>query len=111
MKRLVPALLLLCLLISADVAQESYVGEITRWRADHEKQLRSEDDWLTLAGLFWLKPGVNTIGAGRNYDVVLTKSFSGGKFGEIVLSENGALLTVAPGVRAISGEARTSTMT
>jgi len=92
-------------------AQTSYVADVSKWRADHEKQLRSEDDWLTVAGLFWLKQGLNTVGSGPGYDVELTKSFSKGKFGEITLSEHGVVLALAPGVKALAGDAPISTMT
>jgi hypothetical protein len=37
-----------------------------------ESDLKKEDGWLTLAGLFWLKDGVNTVGAGPQFDVQLT---------------------------------------
>ena len=32
-----------------------------------------DDGWLTLAGLFWLKPGKNTVGSGENSDFMLPK--------------------------------------
>jgi uncharacterized protein (DUF1684 family) len=92
-------------------AQTSYVAEITKWRADHEKQLRSEDDWLTVAGLFWLNPGVNTVGSGSGYNVELTSSFPKGKFGEITLSEHGAVLSLAPGVKALANDVPVSRLT
>jgi len=111
MKRLVFTLLLPGLLFSAVMGQGGYVAEVTKWRADHEAQLRSEDDWLSLAGLFWLKTGVNTVGAGTRYDIALTNSFTGGKFGEIVVSEHGAVLTLAPGVKALSANPRKSALT
>jgi uncharacterized protein (DUF1684 family) len=93
------------------VSQRDYFTEVTKWRSDHEKQLRSEDDWLTLAGLFWLKPGVNTVGPGSTFDVQLTRSFTKGKFGEITVSGHGVVLTLAPGVKAYTGNVVVSTMT
>lgn len=33
------------------------------WRSQHEAQVSARDGWLTLAGLDWLKSGVNTIGS------------------------------------------------
>ena len=105
------ALSLVFVLSAGVVAQQSYTSEITKWRSDHEKQLRSEDDWLTVAGLFWLKQGVNTVGAGARYDVELTSSFPTGKFGEITLSRDGAVLALAPGVKALAGDVPVSRMT
>jgi hypothetical protein len=36
-----------------------------------------------VAGLFWLKEGVNTVGAGEAFNVRLRDNFKQGKFGEI----------------------------
>jgi uncharacterized protein len=81
-------------------AQTAYVGEIEKWRAEREAKLKDESGWLTVAGLFWLKEGVNTIGAGPGYDVELTENFRGGKFGEIDFRAGAAVLKVENGVEA-----------
>jgi uncharacterized protein len=36
--------------------------EVDSWRAQREKELSAPDGWLTLIGLEWLKPGVNSFG-------------------------------------------------
>jgi uncharacterized protein (DUF1684 family) len=77
-----------------------YRNEVEAWRSDHEADLRAEDGWLTLAGLFWLKTGVNTIGHGDAYDIELTDNFKQGKFGTIEFNDGKAVLTVEPGVHA-----------
>ena len=41
------------------------------WRAERERDLASETGWLTVAGLVFLHPGVNTVGADPASDVVL----------------------------------------
>ena len=46
-------------------------GETESWRAQRERDLRSDTGWLTVAGLAFLKPGRNTVGADRSSDVVL----------------------------------------
>jgi uncharacterized protein (DUF1684 family) len=84
------------------VAQSSYIVGIEKWRSAHQTELLADGGWLTVAGLFWLKEGVNTVGAGNAYDVQLTDNFKQGKFGEIVFSGGKATLTAAPGVEAKS---------
>jgi uncharacterized protein (DUF1684 family) len=111
MTKLVAIVLTLLSLHMTTLAQAGYIAEVEKWRAEHEKQLRSEDDWLTVAGLFWLKPGLNTVGSGAGYDVRLTDSFPKGKFGDITLSEHGAVLTLALGVKALAGDVPVSRMT
>lgn len=48
-----------------------YAREIAAWRKERAADLQSEDGWLSLAGLFWLKTGANSVGAGDEYDVAL----------------------------------------
>jgi uncharacterized protein (DUF1684 family) len=49
----------------------SYRAEIERFRADREAELKADDGWLTVVGLFWLKPGANTAGGARGNDMAL----------------------------------------
>lgn len=88
-------------LISAQ-AQTDYVKAIEKWRSDEESNLKKETGWLTVAGLFWLKEGINTVGAGPDFDVRLTDNFKKGKFGEIDLKNGVASLKVEDGVETQS---------
>ena len=45
--------------------QNKYQNEIAKWRTNHETELKNEDGWLTVAGLFWLKDGANICRRGR----------------------------------------------
>src|SRR3954471_10212021 len=81
-------------------AQTDYVKEVEKWRSERETNLKKETGWLTVAGLFWLKEGTNTVGAGENFDVRLTDNFKQGKFGEINFTNGVARLTVEKGVEA-----------
>lgn len=53
---------------------EAHKREIEEWRAYRIGRLTSETGWLTLAGLFWLEEGDNTIGSDSTHDVILPKS-------------------------------------
>jgi uncharacterized protein (DUF1684 family) len=46
--------------------------EVEKWRAKHEADYRRE--YVGLAGLFSLKPGVNSLGSAASNDIVLPKS-------------------------------------
>lgn len=87
-------------LLASAQAQTDYVKSIEKWRADEERDLKKEDGWLTVAGLFWLKEGTNTVGVGSDFDVRLTSNFKGKKFGEITFKNNVATLKVEDGVEA-----------
>lgn len=83
-------------------AQTDYVKAIEKWRSDEEADLKKENGWLSVSGLFWLKEGINTVGVGRDFDVRLTDNFKGGKFGEIELKNGVATLKVAEGLETQS---------
>src|SRR5262245_27401669 len=51
---------------------EEHANSIEAWRVKHETDYRR--DWVTIAGLFDLKPGPNRAGSAATNDVVLPKS-------------------------------------
>jgi len=81
-------------------AETDYVKAIEKWRSDEEADLKKETGWLTLAGLFWLKEGTNTVGVGEDFDLRLTDNFKKKKFGEIEFKNGAATLRVEKGVEA-----------
>src|SRR5438046_10339565 len=90
--------------VTATQAQTDYVKTIEKWRSDQEADLKKETGWLTVAGLFWLKEGINTVGAGPDFDIRLTDNFKKGKFGEIELKNGTASFKVEDGVEAQSDD-------
>ncbi|MGB0135080.1 DUF1684 domain-containing protein, partial [Dokdonella sp.] len=52
-------------------AKEPYTVEIEEWRAQRLERLTSATGWLSLVGLDWLKPGVNTIGSAKDNDIII----------------------------------------
>lgn len=49
----------------------SYVKEIESWRAEREANLKKDGSWLTVAGLYWLREGENSVGTDLENDFVL----------------------------------------
>ncbi len=45
---------------SKPALSEDYRKEIEAFRKERNEGLKKEDGWLTLVGLFWLKPGENS---------------------------------------------------
>lgn len=97
---IISALIISALSLTAN-AQTSYQNEISKWRSEHETELKSENSWFSLAGLFWLKNGVNTIGKGSNFDIQLTENFKGAKFGEILFQNGTTILKIENGNEAL----------
>jgi uncharacterized protein (DUF1684 family) len=53
------------------MANEEYINSVNKWRQEVNNNLRRENGWLALAGLFWLRKGENIIGSGPNSDIRL----------------------------------------
>jgi uncharacterized protein (DUF1684 family) len=55
--------------VPADDAQ--WRQELGAWRGQREREIAAPDGWLTLAGLEWLKPGINSVGSGTGNQIRL----------------------------------------
>ncbi len=53
------------------MTNEEYEKTILDWRQEVENNLRRENGWLALAGLFWLRKGTNIIGSDPASDILL----------------------------------------
>ncbi|HYW71310.1 MAG TPA: DUF1684 domain-containing protein [Pyrinomonadaceae bacterium] len=63
----------------------AYAKEIEAWHQQRWKELNSEDGWLTLVGLFWLKEGPNKCGSDSSLDIVLPKDKAPGLLAAFVV--------------------------
>lgn len=54
----------------SDTELEAHLVEVEAWRAQRDAALRRPDGWLSLAGLFWLNEGDNTVGSMPTSDLV-----------------------------------------
>lgn len=55
----------------AMLAASGFENDIAQWRRDRETRLKADGGWLTVAGLFWLHPGVNPFGKDQANEIVL----------------------------------------
>jgi uncharacterized protein len=55
------------------MANEEYEQSVFKWREEVDTNLRRENGWLALAGLFWLRRGTNLIGSDPESDILLPK--------------------------------------
>lgn len=67
--------------------ESAYELEIKEWRKSRIENLKSENGWLNLAGLFWLEEGDNTFGADESNDFLFPKEHSEAKLGKIELNK------------------------
>ena len=78
-------ILIFTLLVFTARSQEDY----TDFYAKREASLKSENGWLNLAGLFWLKEGENTIGGAESNDFVFPRAEA--SLGKVILQNNQVL--------------------
>jgi uncharacterized protein (DUF1684 family) len=45
--------------------------DLGEWRSQRAKEIAAPDSWLTLAGLEWLKPGINSVGSAADNQIRL----------------------------------------
>lgn len=84
------------LLVAAATVDSTYQAEIEQFRQKRNESLKK--NWITLAGLFWLKPGTNTIGSGRDNDVVLPSGPA--RLGTLELHGKDVMLRLNSGAQA-----------
>jgi uncharacterized protein len=83
-------------------AQVSYKAEIDKWRQTREENLKKDDGWLTVAGLFWLKEGENSAGTDESNQIVLPRGSAPGRIGSFFLQGGKVRFAAAQGVPVTS---------
>jgi uncharacterized protein len=86
------------LAFSASAGNGAYRDEIERWRQARLQSLKADDGWLTVSGLFWLKPGETKIGSDPSNDVMLPVR-TPGSLGTLTLAEGKATFQPGNGVK------------
>jgi uncharacterized protein len=76
---------------------DDYRTSIEKFRKDREVSLKADDGWLTVAGLFWIKPGETRIGGDPSSDVLLP-SGAPSNLGILTLHDGKARFAAHPGV-------------
>jgi hypothetical protein len=90
---------------SSEVPDAAYLQSFEKWKAEQTDDLKA--NWLSLAGLFWLKPGANTFGSDPGNAIVFPKGPA--HAGEFDLAGREVTLRLNPGTQAtIAGQAVTT---
>ena len=90
---------------STQAPDQAYVQSFEKWKADQTADLKK--NWLSLAGLFWLKPGANTFGSAPASQLVFPKGPA--HAGEFELNGKEVSLKLLPEAHAtIDGKSATA---
>jgi len=77
-------------------AESPYEQTVQEWRQKQEQELKSDNGWLTVAGLFWLKDGVNAAGSNASSAIVLPRGPA--KIGDFDFHQGQTIFRPAAGV-------------
>jgi uncharacterized protein len=104
------ALAFVPLMLSAADAGDNYPQQVEHWRAEHQKKLAADFDWLTVVGLDWLREGDNRVGADPSSQVPLPPGSAPQRVAVISLHAGNVVLHPAPGVPlTLNGKPATET--
>jgi uncharacterized protein (DUF1684 family) len=98
-------------LFHLQAGSQDYRAEIQQWRRYRLAALQADDGWLTVVGLFWLKEGRNTVGAGPANDIVLPKGSAPGLVGDFEFQSGKTTFRAANGVEITVNAKPASTAT
>jgi uncharacterized protein (DUF1684 family) len=98
------ALITLALLVGSSSAAATGSREAERvavdeWRAQRLAALTSDTGWLTLAGLFWLRPGENTFGRAPSNTLVLENAALAESAGTFIVTGHDVRFVASVGAR------------
>jgi len=79
---------------AASSSKANYIQEVKQWRRAREARLRQPDGWLSLAGLYWLEDGENTVGSAPTSDLVFPAEKAPLELG--VMERHGDTVTFRP---------------
>ncbi len=82
---------------SKTLADDQYRDEIESWRQKRLADLKAEDGWLSVTGLYWLRPGETRLGSDPASDLLLPDRLPG-YFGTLSLADGTVEFRPAEGV-------------
>lgn len=83
---------------ASHVIDSAYRQSFDKWKAEQVEGLKQ--NWLTLAGLFWLKPGLNRFGTAPGEDIVLPPGTAPSEAGSFDFDLGHVTMVLENGTRA-----------
>ena len=85
----------------AFASDPAYVKSVEDWRAQADQRLRKDNGWLTLAGRYVMKPGLNTFGTGERNDIVFPKGLGPDRMGTVTVEPGRVFVKLEPGLAMV----------
>ena len=97
-------------ILQADPPAANFKAVAAKWRTDYANDLKQPEGWLSVAGLFWLKEGMNTVGSDEDAAVVLPYRAAMPLVATLTLKGNEVSLTPIPGADVMVNDKLASPM-
>ncbi len=79
-----------------------YIQEIKDWHNKRIDNLKRENGWLNLTGLFWLNEGVNKFGSDKTNDIIFPEGKAPSFIGTLTLKDSTVTFSVNKGIEVKS---------
>ena len=99
--KILPFALAAFLLAGPAWADPAYVKSVEDWRTRADASLRKDNGWLTLAGRYVMKPGVNTFGTAEKNDIVFPKGLGPERMGTVTVEPGKVFVQLEPGLAMV----------
>ena len=77
-----------------ETEMHAHAASVEQWRTERYNDLKSRNGWLNLAGLFWLKEGINSFGSDESNDLVFPKDKIAPKAGYFLVKDKTVNMTL-----------------
>lgn len=91
------SLFLFCLGCGENIQEKGskeYLAEINNWHSKRTENLKKENGWLNLVGLFWLEQGENTFGTNAKNKMIFPADRGSDFMGKLILLDS--IITLEP---------------
>lgn len=75
-----------------------YISDIIAWKEKRINSLKSENGWLNLTGLYWLKNGENRFGGSKDNDIIFSDKGTPAYIGKFILKDSIVTVQIDPSV-------------
>ncbi len=75
-----------------------YIASIEKWHEQRINNLKKEDGWLNLVGLYWLSEGSNTFGTSPGDNIVFPRGKGPGVIGKFILKNGIVTVKINDGI-------------
>lgn len=104
-------MILLVACSSKPASDAAYLAEIEAWHSRRVESLKGPNGWLNLAGLFWLKEGINSFGTDSYRNLVFPSALGIKEAGYLLLEKGIVTQSLLPGVTITVNGKETAGMT